>query len=243
MKGRGIQRQNWQVDEPVAAGYSRVYLIESGTVFYCEGNIPYTLRPGTLYIFPATVPYQMTRDPIHPFHCLWFHMDFFPIRVSSLIQIPVESDSILKLQLELLQELFSKDFQEESFGENVIHSFAQYLLKFYLPQQQTPMTPVIRFIREHYRDPNLTVNGISTHFGYTPEHFIRTFTKALGVTPYQYLLSMRMYEARRLLLENYSVSKTAQEVGYEDTRSFSHAFQKKYAISPSQLKKGTNIFP
>ena len=33
MKGNGEQRQDWHIDERVAAGYSRVYLIERGKVF------------------------------------------------------------------------------------------------------------------------------------------------------------------------------------------------------------------
>ena len=42
MDGSGVQRPDWHVDERVAAGYCRVYLIESGEVSYTEGGITQT---------------------------------------------------------------------------------------------------------------------------------------------------------------------------------------------------------
>ena len=34
MKGWGEQRPGWHVNEPVAAGYSRVYFLEEGNILY-----------------------------------------------------------------------------------------------------------------------------------------------------------------------------------------------------------------
>ncbi len=39
MKGSGVQSEEWHVNEPVAAGYSRVYLIEKGNVTYEESRL------------------------------------------------------------------------------------------------------------------------------------------------------------------------------------------------------------
>ena len=51
---------------------------------------------------------------------------------------------------------------------------------------------------------------------------------------------MRMYEARRLLLENRSVSEAAASVGYDNARSFSHAFTKKFDITPNEYRKNVS---
>lgn len=58
----------------------------------------------------------------------------------------------------------------------------------------------------------------------------------MGMTPYRYLMNLRLYEACRLLMENHTVNDTAQSVGYEDARSFSHAFQKRYGVSPREYR-------
>lgn len=57
MKGSGVQSEEWHVNEPVAAGYSRVYLIEKGNVTYEESSGCVRLEKDILYLFPATVPY------------------------------------------------------------------------------------------------------------------------------------------------------------------------------------------
>lgn len=241
MKGSGVQRKDWNVNEPVAAGYCRVYLVEAGNVIYEQSGQKRQLLTDTLYIFPATVPYRMVHDPEKPLQCLWFHIDFFPVRLSSLIELPLVQNKTLLLICRLLQELNHSGSLDTEYGKSVTAAFSQYLQQEYLPKQLLPMAETVEYIREHYRDHDLNVNAISTHFGCTTEHFIRTFTKAMGITPYQYLLNMRMYEARRLLLENKPVGETAAWVGYDDPRSFSHAFQKKYAVSPSKFRKSNGL--
>ena len=58
-KGYGIQPPEWHVDEPVAAGYSRVYYIESGEAFFKEGVHTIKLPVRSLHIFPASTPYML----------------------------------------------------------------------------------------------------------------------------------------------------------------------------------------
>lgn len=242
MKGCGVQPGDWRVDEPVAAGYSRIYLVEGGTVRYEESGHEQELEKDTLYIFPATLPYRMRQRDDDPLRCLWFHMDFFPVRLSALTQLPLRQNKTLDLLCRLMEELFYSGKQDTEYGQSVIEAFARFLQSECLPEQLLPMEEAVQYIRAHYRDQGLNVSAISAHFGYTPEHFIRIFTKALGITPYQYLLNMRMYEARRLLLENHTVGETAAAVGYNDPRTFSRAFQKKYGIPPSEFRQQVSPF-
>lgn len=240
-KGYGIQPPEWHVDEPVAAGYSRVYYIESGEAFFKEGVHTIKLPVRSLHIFPASTPCMLFHNVNAPLNCVWFHMDFFPVRLLKLITIDVQEDRIAGLYISLIKEMFSAGLSEDESFSEVIEAFAVYLQKFCLPEENLPMADAVSFIRDNYKDKDLNVNTISIHFGYTTEHFIRTFTKALGITPYKYLLNMRMYEARRLLLENHTVSETAEAVGYENARSFSHAFTKKFDITPNEYRK--NVSP
>lgn len=240
LKGRGLQTPAWHVDEPAAAGFSRVYFIEGGSTFYEAGGVRQELQQGCLYLFPASMPYKMRCSPENPLRCLWFHIDFFPAQVSALTVLSPKEDTVLDSYITLLQKSFAKGFFERESGQKSMEAFALYLTETYLDGTEQAMAPVISYIREHYRDSDLNVNALSARFGYTPEHFIRIFSKAFGITPYQYLLGMRMYEARRLLM-TCSVKETAKAVGYDNPRTFSHAFEKKYAIPPGQYRKA--VFP
>lgn len=236
MKGTGEQPQGWHVDEPVAAGYSRVYFLEKGKILYREGGFTRTLLPGRLYIFPASTPFFMTHDALELFTCTWLHIDFFPAVLSSLLEIPLDEDPIAAGFGSLLHELLSRLAPGAGCVDLAVRSLAEYLGQRYLPVQNSPLEEIVAYMREHFRDSGINVNSLSAHFGYTPEHFIRLFSRHLGVTPYQYLLNLRMYEARRLLLENHSVRATSAAVGYDNPRTFSHAFQKKYGVPPGEFR-------
>lgn len=237
MKGWGEQRPGWHVNEPVAAGYSRVYFLEEGNILYQEAGTQRMLTPGILYVFPATTPYSITLNASHVFTCIWLHMDFFPTALSSLLEIPLQGDPILSGYARLLHAIFCISRHNTSYADGVIQSFSDYLEQEYLPGETSPLGEIVGYIRENFRDCNLNVAGISAHFGYSPEHFIRLFSRSLGITPYQYLLNMRMYEARRLLLENLTVNQTAAAVGYDNPRTFSHAFQKKHGVPPGEFRR------
>ncbi len=58
-----------------------------------------------------------------------------------------------------------------------------------------------------------------------------------GLTPVQYLLEVRLAEARRLL-ENRacdSIAQVAARVGYDDARSFSRSFRARFGRLPSEV--------
>lgn len=58
-------------------------------------------------------------------------------------------------------------------------------------------------------------------------HFIRVFTKHLGVTPYQYILSRKIERAKSMLLDDtISISEIAFELGFQSYSNFCLAFKK-----------------
>jgi len=70
-------------------------------------------------------------------------------------------------------------------------------------------------------------------------HFLESFRKLFGCTPYQYLTKVRMERARIMLeTSDISVQQVCQAVGYEDISSFSKLYKKTFGVSPS---KASNI--
>ncbi|MBQ8342694.1 MAG: helix-turn-helix transcriptional regulator, partial [Clostridia bacterium] len=67
---------------------------------------------------------------------------------------------------------------------------------------------------------------------------IRRFKQVVKVTPMQYVLSLRMANAKTLLeTKDYNVTETANAVGYENALYFSRLFSKHVGMSPSAYKK------
>ena len=93
------------------------------------------------------------------------------------------------------------------------------------------------FIRDHYPDPDLTVDVISAELGLSSAYFSTIFKKETGRTPIGYLTDLRMEQARHLLIE--SDEKTyviAGQVGYADPNYFSYVFKKYFGTSPSRYR-------
>lgn len=68
--------------------------------------------------------------------------------------------------------------------------------------------------------------------------FIRNFRNATGSTPLQYLLSIRMSNARALLEHTeYNVTEISSLVGFDDPLYFSQQFKKHVGISPTKYRK------
>ncbi|MCC6142393.1 MAG: helix-turn-helix domain-containing protein [Candidatus Hydrogenedentes bacterium] len=69
-------------------------------------------------------------------------------------------------------------------------------------------------------------------------HFIRSFRRATGTTPWRHVINRRMMEAKQLLSDpDYSIQQIAFHLGYNDPNYFSRAFKKEVGISPRAFRK------
>ena len=68
--------------------------------------------------------------------------------------------------------------------------------------------------------------------------FIRCFKRYMGVTPMQYLISIRMNRAKELLRNtDYSIQEISSLVGYENPLYFSRLFQRQTGRPPSVYRR------
>ncbi len=68
--------------------------------------------------------------------------------------------------------------------------------------------------------------------------FIRSFRKATGVSPQQFLIRLRIGKARELLAyTSYNISEIAALAGYENPLYFSRLFRKNTGISPTRYRE------
>lgn len=74
--------------------------------------------------------------------------------------------------------------------------------------------------------------------GLSPFHFLRLFSRVLGVTPHQYLVRSRLRRAARLLAdEDRPVTDVALESGFADLSNFVRSFRRAAGVSPRAFRK------
>lgn len=74
---------------------------------------------------------------------------------------------------------------------------------------------------------------LSKKMGVGYRHFRRLFQEATGLAPHQYLLNLRLNQAKRLL-GDYPVAEVATRVGFSDPLYFSRIFKRKVGVAPTK---------
>lgn len=68
-------------------------------------------------------------------------------------------------------------------------------------------------------------------------HFLRLFKQTYRCSPYQYWQSLRLEKAKKLLLQpRRTVQSIADELGFENSNSFTRLFLQRMQLSPSQYR-------
>lgn len=108
------------------------------------------------------------------------------------------------------------------------------------PQLHPPSRKAAESLRDHFdADPfgRHRLGEAAGSLGWNSTHLIRSFTEAFGLAPHQYLIARRIFEARRLLLHNHSVSDVAVAVGFHDQAHLTRHFKRHVSTTPAQFQR------
>lgn len=87
---------------------------------------------------------------------------------------------------------------------------------------------------------DITLDALSRKFGYSQNHLNRVFGAVYGVTPYRFLLNVRIAKAHWLLTNtDVPIHLIADMVGYGDPSAFYRGFVKAYGASPREVREMT----
>jgi AraC-like DNA-binding protein len=91
----------------------------------------------------------------------------------------------------------------------------------------------ISWIRTHYDQP-LRINALAGVAGMSVASFHRHFKTATGMSPLQYQKSLRLQQARRLLIANQDATQAGYAVGYESASQFSREYARLFGAPPAR---------
>ena len=95
---------------------------------------------------------------------------------------------------------------------------------------------VASFLRCHYAE-RIDLNEVIRTHGLSRRTFFRYWKRMFPMPPRQFLLDLRMREARRLLLGGTAVSEVAFHLNYPDCSCFSEQFRQRCGESPDAWRK------
>ncbi|UUZ84206.1 AraC family transcriptional regulator [Paenibacillus sp. P26] len=96
----------------------------------------------------------------------------------------------------------------------------------------------VEYIHEHYTS-DIDLDTMATIALQSRFHFVRSFKAAVGMTPYQYVLQLRIEEAKRLLTHtDMTVTEISFRLGFSSTSQFYRQFSRSAGVTPERYRKG-----
>ncbi|MBQ9967871.1 MAG: AraC family transcriptional regulator [Oscillospiraceae bacterium] len=217
-----------------------VYMLQGSCSAYCADQ-HYELKAGDCFlVFPEQVHhYQNSRD------CHAYLMIVHPKQLDLVQQTPVHAvypceDEDLKLLLDLTVREYETQ-KDKEVAIPLLRAVLGKLLRHYTltddPVQDNAVQQIVRYCSSHYKEP-LTVSAVAKALYRSQSYISHTFSERLKISFSDYVNSLRLDEAIRLLkLDGLSIEQVAELSGFPTTRTFHRAFRNKYGISPRGYKK------
>jgi AraC-like DNA-binding protein len=86
----------------------------------------------------------------------------------------------------------------------------------------------------------IDLDAAAREAGLSSFHFLRIFTRVVGVTPKQYVIRSRLGRAARMLAEgDQPITEIALDVGFGDLSNFVRTFHRAAGVSPRRFRQAS----
>lgn len=219
--------------------------------FECSGRT-ITLSPNQGILLPPNVPHRYVTLS-HPWSTWYvtFNGSHAPFIVSSLglatsTVIRWEQNSPLATLHQRSQKPASQNFDFDGMdGSEFIYRFLINLKRYgqvdnqrSLSQHNNRLMPLYRFLDENYSNPTLELTDMADYAGISSQQLNYLFRTTTGMSPYQYLIHLRIQKAKEFLIneESLTIKAIASMVGFWDTSHFVSTFRKLETIPPGMYR-------
>lgn len=162
-------------------------------------------------------------------------------------QFTISDSQVASIVLNMRREIRAGCPAGRIYGEALSVALAAYLFGRYSRQGETaaphafPLSPVqMRRVREYVSanlGSDIGLAELAEQAGLSPHYFSLQFKRTFGVTPYRYIVSERVDEARRLLVQReVAISQIATRLGFADQSHFSRVFKTFIGTTPSRYR-------
>ena len=99
------------------------------------------------------------------------------------------------------------------------------------PAERREIEDVCAFLKQHYAE-RITLDMLGEIAKLNKYGLVRMFTRCKGITPYRYLETVRIGEAKKLLEKGVPPAQVAQRTGFADQSHFSAYFNRFIGLTP-----------
>ncbi len=210
------------------------FLSSSGTAVLNGKKIPHK-RGLTLFITPNTKRYSVGN-----FSCFYIH--FMPDE--RFLEIIKDFETFESFQNFYLSEQFLKIIDLYNSNDinsrldleaEVISLIKTVLFKKDLSKDES-IENAVRFIENNF-EKNIDLIDIAKEINLSPTYFHKKFKEFYGITPREYLLKIRLKNAKKLLLtSDMTFFEISENCGFSSQAYFNFQFKKETNMTPSEFR-------
>ena len=228
--------------EPHTHDVSEIILVTEGEGVRTVDNAQLSFHPGSIIIIPPNVPHQS--------HSGGEYMEIFiqadqPIPLAGnsnrdVIVLEDDEENAVSTLMKMMLYRYIKGEKNDPTLSLMFDLVIQLLSEKCAALQRDPVVEdVCRLLALHYNDPQLSLAELLESTGYHKDYIRRRFIAAGGVTPSEYLTSLRIEHAKTLLKRKnklqFYVADIGEMFGYYDPHYFSRVFKKQVGITPEMF--------
>ena len=231
--------------------YQLLYMVSGHADYLLDGEWQ-TVGEGKIVLYRPQVPQFYRTYSQVPMLCRWVH--FSGTEAASLLeecgmsQGNLFSPGLCPAAEALLKSMVVEILHREPMYRIVVESqFRQAMALFGRQMAQRKgsvasssrqrILSIVEYMNRHYFEP-LQTEELAARCGLSKYHFIHLFRMCMGMTPYSYLIRIRMERAETLLQAgDMTVQEVAFVCGYNDPLYFSRAFSRHFGVSPTDYKQ------
>lgn len=216
-----------------------IHYVVSGQGYF-NGKL---LKKGQGFVCPKDVFCSYYPDKDDPWAYIWISLD--GIDVTSHLQQYANSEYIFdfrcspdfeQLSRLLLNPSLLSDTDYAMSAFNILYSHQADYEPRQLPQTGDIVWKAKEYILHNYY-MDITIEDVARHLHVSRAYLRNVFYQREHMAPKNYLIQIRLSQAKQLLKAGLSVRETAASVGYEDMFQFSKIFKKHIGCSPSAYAK------
>ena len=232
---------------PLSKSNFMMHYIIDGKGYFFSGGRKYILGRGDVFYSPPGQEVHYVQDYVMPWEYIWFEFTgsismslcknagltsdeptyhttnpSIEQNLHDMLVIPSNKNALEFHAMSHLYKFFSQLTEERSSEEGDLQS-----------GKQLQISKAIRFIDDHFADPDLSLDMVAEHLYLNPSYLSRIFKEVTGSTLIGYLITIRIKKASEYLEQNrFSVKDVASKVGYSNPYFFSREFKKHRGVSP-----------
>lgn len=215
---------------PYMRSFYLIHFIISGKGYFKNQEKKYELQSGQAFIIKPNEITSYWADKKEPWEYIWIGFDGDYAEKLNELNTPILN--IKRTFIDSVVNVRNINTTKEEYLASRL--FELYSILFDNKIKNNYAESVKNYIVTSYSS-EITVEQIADFMNLDKRYLNKVFKKYFGITIKQYLIKVRMKEAKRLLKRGYLVKQTAAMVGYHDPFVFSRAFKDYYGFSPQQI--------